>query len=122
VDTVFLTTSVEYAYLRWLEEPYIKIDQGASSGRIVEEYFRSIGTSPRIILEADNVAIAVKAVESGLGNAIMLSLPLPDSSIKYCCLPDLNIETRNFNIAWRYDYFINPAVSDLIKIISEVFA
>jgi DNA-binding transcriptional LysR family regulator len=107
---------------RWLKEPYIRVDQGTSSGRIVEEYFRSLGGPPQIILEADNVAIAVKAVEAGLGNAIMLSLPLPDSSIKYCCLPDLNIETRNLNIVWRLDYYINPAVSDLIKIIMEVFA
>lgn len=106
---------------RWLQEPYISVDQGTSSGRIVNEYFQSKGISPKVVLEADNLLIAIKAVESAIGNSIMLSLPTVNNKIKFCCLPDLKADTNNLNIAMRYDFFINPPVNDLIKRISEYY-
>ena len=106
---------------RWLDEPYIHIDQRTSSGRIVDAYFKSKGISPKVVLDAENVGIALKAVESGIGNSILLSLPFRSNTVKYCCLPDLDIDTGNFNIAKRCDYFINTAIEDLISIILHYF-
>ncbi len=107
---------------RWLSEPYICLDQATSSGRIADVYFETKGITPKVILDVGDVSTALTAIESGLGNSILLSIPLRGRAIQYCCLPDLNVETGNFNIAMRHDYFVNFAAEDLIKIIVENFA
>ncbi len=106
---------------RWLQEPYIRVNEGTSSGRIVSAYFKSKGVSPKVVLDADHIRIAIKAVESGIGNSILLSVPLKSNTVRYCSIPDLNFETYNFDIAKRIDYFVTPAVDDLIRIILEYF-
>ncbi len=51
--------------------PFLLYPQGSNMRAIMERYFRDIGISPRVIMEADDTEVIKRLVESGFGYSIL---------------------------------------------------
>ena len=51
--------------------PFLLYPQGSNMRGVMERYFRDIGISPRVIMEADDTEVIKRLVESGFGYSIL---------------------------------------------------
>lgn len=67
-----------FPYLKtqyWQKEPFILAGESLSSGRYTRSLFEMLDISPPVVLEIKNIAQIFSAVQSGIGNSIVPSIP-----------------------------------------------
>lgn len=53
------------------EAPFLLYPQGSNMRAVIERYFRELGITPRVIMEADDTEVIKRLVESGFGYSIL---------------------------------------------------
>ncbi len=116
---------LDYPVLRddsWLDEPYIMVGSHTYSGNTAQKYFNSLKKAPHVRMYVMSTRDALTAVENGLGNSIMTTLPYTDKTVRYVYLPDLPQETRGLHIILRKNDYLTEKQESFVKIIQKCFA
>jgi DNA-binding transcriptional LysR family regulator len=70
--TVTTDSSVGAIHTREMASaPFLLYPQGGNMRAIIDRYFRDLGISPRVIMEADDTEVIKRLVESGFGYSIL---------------------------------------------------
>ncbi len=105
----------------WIEEPFIQLSTMTNSGRIVREFFKKECVKPNICLEINDVRSVMKAVESGIGNSIFWAVSRKGREVEYLSMKDLNPPVQQLYVVYRPDFYLSPAISQLIRLIENAF-
>lgn len=105
----------------WIEEPFVQLSTLTNSGQIVREFFKKEHVKPNVCLEINDVRSGMKAVESGIGNSIFWAVSKKGREVEYLSMKELNPPVQQMYVVYRSDFYISPAVSQLIRLIENAF-
>lgn len=99
--------------------PIICMPSTTNSGNLVKELFRSKEMDANIILEVSDIRSLLDAVESGLGAALCMNVPLGRHHLRYLMLDDVEPIRQVTTLAYRSDKAMTAAMQHLIQLITD---
>ncbi len=109
------------AFEQWSREPFIQLSSVTASGTIARDFFRKQKRNPRIRLEVQSVRGGIRAVEAGIGNTIIWSVPRRGVNVTYLSLEELNPAPQRMYVAFRGNYQMPGIGKELIRLIRNTF-
>lgn len=106
---------------QWADDPFVQLSAITASGKIARDFFKRQGILPQIRLEVNSVRSGIKAVEAGIGNTIIWTVPRRGTDITYLSLGELNPTPQRMYVAYRGNYQMPEIGRELIRLMRKTF-
>lgn len=99
------------------DQSFVVMDSLTRSGGLAAQAFKLFTTPPGIRLEVSDARGLLTAVETGIGPALFLSVPLGNVKVRYLCLEEMGMIEESVSLVMKQDKTVSPALQYLIDLL-----
>lgn len=106
----------------WIEEPFIELPKITLSRKLADKFFAPLEKKPNVRFYAPDTSTALLAVESGIGNCLLLALPNTGKRVKLLNIQKFIDNGADLFAITRKNDFQSTDMDILLKIAKELYS